>query len=124
MLLFCVCAGLLGYFVLGYPLLLACLARRFGQPAESGPELKSISFIIPVHNGARFLRRKLESILALDYPRHLIEILVVSDGSTDATKEIALEFAPAGVQLLLIPRSGKAAALNSAIARVSGEILV
>lgn len=124
MLLFCICAGLLGYFVLGYPLLLAFLARRFGQPVESGPELKSISFIIPVHNGARFLRRKLESILALDYPRDLIEILVVSDGSTDATKQIAVEFAPAGVQLLLIPRSGKAAALNSAIARVSGEILV
>jgi biofilm PGA synthesis N-glycosyltransferase PgaC len=124
MLLFCVCAGLLGYLVLGYPLLLAFLAPRRGWPVDSGTELRSISFIIPVHNGARFLRRKLESILALDYPRHLLEILVVSDGSTDATKEIAIEFAPAGVQLLLIPRSGKASALNSAVPRVSGEILV
>jgi poly-beta-1,6-N-acetyl-D-glucosamine synthase len=124
MLLFCVCAGLVGYLLLGYPLTLAFLARRFRQPVKHGTELRSISFIIPVHNGARFLRRKLESILAIDYPRHLIEILVVSDGSTDATKEIATEFASDGVQLLLIPRSGKAAALNSAVPRVSGEILV
>jgi cellulose synthase/poly-beta-1,6-N-acetylglucosamine synthase-like glycosyltransferase len=110
--------------VLGYPLLLALIARRHGRPLASAGELRTISFIIPVHNGARFLRRKLESILAIDYPGNLIEVLVISDGSTDATKNIAVEFAAAGVQLLLIPRSGKAAALNAAVPRVSGEILV
>jgi cellulose synthase/poly-beta-1,6-N-acetylglucosamine synthase-like glycosyltransferase len=104
MLLFFVCVALVGYFVMGYPLVLAFLARRKVKPVAKGLELRTVSFIIPVHNGARFLRRKLESILALDYPRQLIEILVVSDGSTDETKEIAVEFAAAGVQLLLIPR--------------------
>ena len=124
MLLFFVCVALVVYFVMGYPLVLAFLARRKAKPVANGLELRTASFIIPVHNGARFLRRKLESILALDYPRQLIEILVVSDGSTDETKEIAVEFAAAGVQLLLIPRSGKAAALNSAVPRLSGEILI
>lgn len=130
MLLFLACAGLIGYLVLGYPLLLALLARRYGQRIEKEPGIEpetflpSVSLIIPVHNGARFVRNKLESILALDYPRHLLEILVVSDGSTDQTREIAMEYASAGVQLLLIPPSGKAAALNAAVPRVSGEILV
>jgi cellulose synthase/poly-beta-1,6-N-acetylglucosamine synthase-like glycosyltransferase len=124
MLLFSVCLALIGYLVLGYPLLLACLARRYGRPIAKEQELRTVSFIIPVHNGARFLRRKLESVLALNYPPELIEILVVSDGSTDATKDIAVEFAGSGVQLLVIPRSGKAAALNSAVPRLSGEILV
>lgn len=124
MLLFSVCLALIAYLVLGYPLLLAFLARRHGRPLVTGQELRTVSFIVPVHNGARFLRRKLESILALDYPSELVQILVVSDGSTDATKDIAVEFAGSGVQLLLIPRSGKAAALNSAVPRLSGEILV
>jgi biofilm PGA synthesis N-glycosyltransferase PgaC len=124
MLLFCACAAAVGYLVIGYPLLLAFLARRHPKTVKAGPELRPVSLIIPVHNGAKFLRRKLESILALNYPKHLIDILVVSDGSTDATKEIAAEFSSDGVQFLLIPRTGKAGALNAAFARASGEILI
>jgi cellulose synthase/poly-beta-1,6-N-acetylglucosamine synthase-like glycosyltransferase len=51
-------------------------------------------------------------------------VLVVSDGSTDNTREVALSFADRGVQLLAIPRSGKAAALNAAVPRLTGEILL
>jgi poly-beta-1,6-N-acetyl-D-glucosamine synthase len=122
--LFLLCAGLFFYILFGYPVLLYFLVRWQGRPVQAGPEQKSVSIIIPVHNGAPFLRRKLDSIQALNYPKELLEVLVVSDGSTDNTREVALEYAAQGVHLLSIPRSGKAAALNSAVPRVSGEILV
>ena len=124
MLLFWLSAGLISYVIVGYPLLLHLLAHRYRKPFRSGNRLLQISIVIPVHNGGRFLRRKLESILKLDYPPELIEVLVVSDGSVDDTNDIARQFSDYGVQLLSIPRLGKPAALNAAVARVGGEILV
>jgi glycosyltransferase involved in cell wall biosynthesis len=76
-----------------------------------------------VYNGAAFLRQKLESILGLDYPRELLEVLVISDGSTDATDAIVGEFLSSGVRLLRVPKGGKAAALNAGIGQARGEIL-
>jgi cellulose synthase/poly-beta-1,6-N-acetylglucosamine synthase-like glycosyltransferase len=63
-------------------------------------------------------------VLNLEYPKDLLEVLVVSDGSTDATDAIAQSFSGAGVQLLRVPWGGKPAALNAAIERASGEILL
>ena len=77
-----------------------------------------------VHNGANFLADKLRSILALDYPCELMEIMVVSDESTDATDEIARSFAAEGVKLIRVPRGGKPEALNVGVPQTSGEILV
>ena len=124
MLLFLLSAGLISYVIVGYPLLLHLLAHRYRKPFRSGNRLLQISIVIPVHNGGRFLRRKLESILKLDYPPELIEVLVVSDGSVDDTNDIARQFSDYGVQLLSIPRLGKPGALNAAVPRVGGEILV
>lgn len=124
MLFFCVSAALISYITIGYPVLLHLLAQRYSRPVQKGDQLFRVSVVIPVHNGARFLRRKLESILNLDYPTDLIEVLVVSDGSVDETTDIAREFSRAGIQLLSIPRLGKAAALNAAVPRLRGEILV
>jgi cellulose synthase/poly-beta-1,6-N-acetylglucosamine synthase-like glycosyltransferase len=124
MLFFCLSAGLISYITLGYPVLLALLARRYSRPFQRGDQLFRVSIVIPVHNGGRFLRRKLESILNLDYPSHLVEVLVVSDGSVDETTSIAMEFSHSGIQLLSVPRLGKAAALNAAVPQLHGEILV
>jgi len=64
-----------------------------------------------VKNGEKFLEQKIESILALDYPRQLLQILVISDGSTDRTDSIAAGYASQGVELIAVPPMGKAAAL-------------
>lgn len=112
------------YTVVGYPLILGWMASRFPKPVRKRFEPRTVSFVIAVHNGANFLADKLRSILALDYPRELIEIIVVSDASTDATDEIAREFSSEGVRLIRAPRGGKPAALNIAIPDTSGEILV
>lgn len=111
------------YVFIGYPALLALLARRRPKAVEKRFEPRTISVLLPVHNGEAWLDQKLRSILALDYPPGLIEIIVVSDGSTDRTAEIAREFASHGVTTLDIPKSGKAVALNEAIRRAKGEIL-
>lgn len=112
------------YALVGYPLLLNWLARRVDNPVHKDNRLRAVSFVIAVYNGEKFLERKLKAILAQNYPRELMEILVVSDGSTDRTDEIARSFAAQGVKFLRVPHGGKAAALNAGVPLVSGEILV
>jgi cellulose synthase/poly-beta-1,6-N-acetylglucosamine synthase-like glycosyltransferase len=112
------------YALFGYPLLLGWLAKRANNPVHKDDKLRSVSFVIAVYNGEKFLERKLRSIFSLNYPRELMEILVVSDGSTDRTDDIARSFAAEGVRFLRVPHAGKATALNAAVPLVSGEIVV
>lgn len=112
------------YIIIGYPVLLAFFTRRAAPPVRKDMEHRpTVSVIMAVHNGEVFVRQKLESILALHYPARLLEVLVVSDGSTDATEAIVESFADRGVHLLRTPRGGKPAALNLAMGKASGEIL-
>ena len=118
-----VASAVVFYFLIGYPILLA-ISRRAAPPVRKDPAFQpTLSVLVAVHNGAEFLQPKLESLLALDYPAHLREILVISDGSTDSTETIANSFANRGVRLLCVPRGGKAAALNAGLAQASGDIL-
>jgi len=112
------------YTLFGYPVFLALLARLADKPVRKEPGARTVSILIPIRNGAQFVRAKLESVLRLTYPRNLLEILVISDGSEDRTDEFVREFAAQGVQLLCLPRGGKAAALNAGMSRVHGEIIL
>lgn len=122
-------AGLVVFYILiGYPLLLAWAPGRTAPPIRKNPAFRpTVSVLLAVHNGAAFIRPKLECLLALDYPPELLRILVVSDGSTDGTDEIVAAFASPPnrppIRLLRITRAGKAAALNAALAEATGEIL-
>lgn len=111
------------YVAIGYPLLLALWARWRPRGIVRRLEHKTVSILLPVRNGEPWIRRKLESLLALNYPRRLMQILVISDGSTDRTEAIVQEFAGQGVELLRVPFGGKAAALNYGMERARGEIL-
>ncbi len=121
---FAVCCAGIAWVIAGYPLLLKWIAARWGRPANKQPQTPKISILIAVHNGDRFLADKLDSIVKLDYPRELMEVYVLSDGSTDRTAEIARSYAGHGIQLLELPKGGKPAALNAGISRSTGEILV
>jgi len=110
------------YILVGYPLLLDFLARHYTWPVKKRAIEPFVTVILPVHNGARWIAAKLDSILKLDYPRHLFDILVVSDGSDDSTGEIVRRYQ--GVRLLELPRGGKARAINAALAVASGEVLL
>jgi len=116
-----------GYAYIGYPAILwLATRRRDGALASGDPaEWPFVTITLPVYNEERSLRRKLDELLALDYPAHRRQILVISDASTDATDDIAREYATRGVELLRLPtRSGKSAAENAAAAVAAGEIIV
>jgi cellulose synthase/poly-beta-1,6-N-acetylglucosamine synthase-like glycosyltransferase len=118
---FAVASAFVVWVLFGYPVLLGLLARlRPGSPVRKRFCLKPVSILLPVANGERYMRRKLESLLALDYPRELVEIIVASDGSTDRTCSIVEEF---DVRLLRLPKSGKAVALNRLVEEARGEVL-
>ena len=120
---FILSAGFVLHVLLLYPLLAAVLARWRPKPVSRAAIEPRVSVILAVHNGERWIERKLDSILAINYPRELLEIFVVSDGSTDATDDIAGRYAPAGVRLIRIPRQGKWAAINAGLEAATGEIL-
>ncbi len=111
------------YVVFGYPALLGLLARFRSRPVRKEPQWKTVTILLPVRDGEGWIRQKLESILALDYPRQLMQVIVISDGSTDGTEAAVREFAAQGIELAVIPKSGKAAALNEGMRRARGEIL-
>ena len=123
MILFLAGAGFAFYIVAGYPLLLAALARWKRRPVRKRFTDTTVSVLLAVYNGEKWIRAKLESILRLDYPRARMQILAISDGSTDQTDSIVTEFQAEGVELVRVPHAGKAAALNAGMARATGEIL-
>lgn len=111
------------YTFIVFPLLLAVRAWLFPKPHAENDTLPTVSILIACHNEEKNIERKLHNLLALDYPAERLQVIVVSDGSTDATETIAAGFADR-VTLLSLPRQGKAAALNEAVGVASGEILV
>ena len=89
----------------------------------------SVSIIIAARNEEENIGRTLDCILNQDFPRHLLEVIVVDDHSTDRTSEIILSYASQGVQLIQLREgrtmnSYKKYAINQAIAQAKGEIVV
>ena len=121
--LFLAGTGFALYIIAGYPLLLAVVARWRPKTVRKQYIDRTVTVLLVVYNGEKWIRAKLESILQLEYPRARMQILTISDGSTDQTDAIAAEFRAEGVELLRVPHGGKAAALNVGMARATGEIL-
>ena len=110
---------------LGYPLaaaLLASVRRRRVAKADVTP---SVAVVVAAHNEEAVLGRLLESLLALDYPRERLEILVASDESTDGTDALVEEFSARDgrVRLVRCPRGGKVAAQNLAVQATEADVL-
>jgi len=129
--LFWGCLGLTAYTYFGYPLVLSLWAgfKRAdpGGPIEAGAELgrPRVSLIIPAYNEERVIARKIQNSLELDYPSDRLEIVVVSDGSSDATERAARE--AAGERIRLVFREdhqGKTACLNAVLPGLTGQIVV
>jgi len=109
----------------GYPLLLWGLSQIIRRSHRIGAVLPSLTLLIPAYNEAEVLGQKLDNALASDYPSELLQIIVISDASTDETAEIAASYAPRGVELLENQqRSGKTFGLNRAVEKAGGELLV
>jgi cellulose synthase/poly-beta-1,6-N-acetylglucosamine synthase-like glycosyltransferase len=119
-LVFWVAAGLLVYTHVGYPLLLRLLAPR-ERPAPAPGELPSVSLIVAAHDEEQVIERRVRNAFAIDYPRDRFELIVSSDGSSDATVERAQA---AGADVVLdLPRGGKNRAQDAGVERARGEIV-
>jgi len=130
-LLFVISAALLVYVYLGYPLILLVAVPKRREPNTAirtvlhDAALPRVSLLISAYNEHQVISKKLRNALDLDYPRDLLEILVISDCSDDGTDEIVGAFAADGVQLVRQPeRLGKSMGLNVGVSRATGELLV
>lgn len=130
--IFWLSAILVAYIYVGYPLLLAFLARI--KPLENKLDddgyQPEIAILIAAYNEADVIRSNLDNKLTQDYPQDKIRIVVVSDESDDGTDEIVSEYPDRNVTLLRqSPRQGKTAGLNMAVEwlntqKDSSEILI
>jgi cellulose synthase/poly-beta-1,6-N-acetylglucosamine synthase-like glycosyltransferase len=117
--------GVYAYVV--YPFILWIAARLVPErrPPEESAILPVVSITVPAYNAESSIAATLDHLLRLDYPRDRLQLLVVSDASTDGTDAIVRGYAPRGVELLRMPvRRGKTAAENAAAGVVRGEIVV
>ena len=135
---FWVCAGLLVWTQLGYALVLAVvvrlrpgavpgqsLERRDGAGRAGAVEeqlrLPRTTLIVAAHDEQEVIAAKVANVLALDYPRERLQLIVACDGCADATAERARE---AGADVVLeLPRGGKIRAQDAAVERADGEIV-
>lgn len=109
----------------GYPLWAALQARLRPRPWRTADWQPRVSVLMAVHNGAAELEAKLDHLLAHDYPADALELIVVSDGSSDATATILRRRAGERLKVrVLEQRVGKSAALREALPLASGEVLV
>ena len=113
------------YVYAGYPMLLVLLGTFKNQIINKGSIPTFVSIIIAAYNEERVIAKNLDNKLNLKYPASQLEIIVVSDGSTDRTDQIVEDYKSNGVRLIRQePRAGKTSALNLAVAQAKGEILV
>jgi glycosyltransferase involved in cell wall biosynthesis len=114
------------YIYIGYPLLLS-LRITIARPRQIVRDdyEPSVTLIISAYNECDVIAEKLDNSLCLDYPRNRLEIIVVSDASTDSTDEIVAKHAEDDIRLIRMPkRIGKSEGLNEAVKQASGEIIV
>jgi cellulose synthase/poly-beta-1,6-N-acetylglucosamine synthase-like glycosyltransferase len=127
-LVFVASALLCAYTYIGYPALLALLAalrplRMSAEPAWT----PHVTACMAVHNGAPYLRDKIASMLAQDYPANRLDVLVYTDGCTDDSVAVLRELASADPRIRVIEaaqRAGKPTALNRMRTQARGEVLL
>jgi len=111
------------YVYVGYPALLSLWARIGARPIERGLTTPSVSVVLVVRDEAPVLRARLENLLSMDYPDDRLQLVAVSDGSTDETASILREFEHQ-IDIVLLPAVGKARALNAGVAFAEHDVLV
>lgn len=117
------------YPYLGYPVLLWIWGRVYGKELQIAHAettfYPSVTMVIPVCNEERRIERKIANTKALHYPAHQLQVLFVSDGSTDRTVELIRNHAAGPITLIELPvRGGKAAALNAGLDHARHEVVV
>lgn len=108
-----------------YPLAAAGAARLRPHRVRGEDRTPSVSVVVAAYNEATVIERRLENLLALDYPADRLEIVVTSDASTDGTDELveAVAAREPRVRLIRCERGGKVAAQDRAVRETTGEVV-
>ena len=113
------------YVYIGYPAVLVGVRRVFRRPVKKQCWEPDVSIIIAAYNEREIVENKLRNCLTLDYPKSRLQIIVSLDGPTDGSEFIVWKWAARGVELIHTKEHrGKASALNRAVGRARGEIIV
>ena len=125
--LFWASAVLIAYIFAGYPALLAVWSAVAARPvrrrtAADTSDYPSVSVVLAAYNEGGRLTERIRNLLRQRYAGAL-EIIVVSDGSTDETPAILESFRDR-IHFIEVPRGGKPSALNAGVRAATGEILV
>src|SRR5437870_4431760 len=113
------------YVYFGYPAVLVIWRRIAGQPVKKKYWEPAVSIVIAAHNERQNIEKKLKNCLALDYPKRKLQIVVSLDGPTDGSEFLVWKYVPQGIELVHSrEHRGKPAALNAALKRATGEIVV
>jgi cellulose synthase/poly-beta-1,6-N-acetylglucosamine synthase-like glycosyltransferase len=124
-LVFWVSVAFVAYTYLGYPLWLYLLCRWWPRPIRAGEIFPRVSMVMAVYNEEKTLPRKLLNLRQLEYPQDRFEIIVISDGSTDATNKILKAQTHSSLRVVFLPEhQGKGMALNRGIELAEGDIVV
>ncbi|RDI74271.1 Glycosyltransferase [Gaiella occulta] len=118
--------GALAWTHAGYPLAAEIAARLRPRPVRKDPGAEpAVTVIVAAHDEETVIERRLENLLALDYPAQKLEVVVASDASGDRTNELVLAVAEREprVRLLDCPRGGKVAAQNRAVRETASEVV-
>lgn len=117
--------ALLVYIYVGYPLLIASLARLCHQPVKKAPFTGSVSVLLAVHNESLRLGSKLASLLTADGADSIHEILIGDDGSSDHMASAVAEIRDRRVRLVSFgSRRGKPSVLNDLREQATGDVVV
>jgi len=125
--LFTMCAVVLMYIYIGYPLLCLLLSKIKSRKFKTGDITPSVTIIISAYNEEDCIAETINNKLSLDYPSDKLEIIVVSDASSDKTDELVTGIAEQDSRVVFLrqqKRRGKTAALNTAAEVAAGEVLV
>ena len=124
-LIFWFCILFIVYVYVGYPLIVALLARLRRKPEGYPDSTPKVSILIAAYNEQNVIAAKLENTLSLDYPANCMQIVAAVDGSDDQTAEIVESFASRGVELSYdVRRRGKTVAINRAVPQLKNDIVV
>ena len=124
---FWLATGLVAFAYVGYPLVVWALARVRPVPAggHGSTEVPHVTVVLPAHNERANIVAKLKNLFELDYPSDRLDVVCVSDGSTDGTADLVRQHGGPRVRLIeLTGRGGKAAALNAGLERATAPIVV
>jgi hypothetical protein len=122
---FWVAGGALAWTHVGYPLAAAALARLRPRPVRREDVTPSVTVVVAAHDEEEVIGRRVENLLALDYPAERLAVVVASDGSTDGTDAAVAAIAERDprVGLVSAPRRGKVAAQDAAVAGLESEVV-